>query len=173
MTHSFLHINSASHKFDNGCLLSEVGQVFLAFLNCPLMLNQIFEIYFMKTLPKHGNCLNNKRSAWKLGKNFLEILPKDEELPSVPIWSREFGATYPFEETTPHALGVDKLREYQGNYGTPLKGLDDDEVWQNLPAYAKRGARQIPTHGKSNTSTKIANSMKSTQVKSMNGFLRF
>ena len=79
--------------------------------------------------------------AWQ---NFLEILPKDEELPSVPIWSREFGATYPFEETTPHALGVDKLREYQGNYGTPLKGLDDDEVWQNLPAYAKREQDKFP-----------------------------
>lgn len=89
-------------------------------------------------LPEHQTkCLE----AWQ---NFLEIFPKDEELPSVPIWSREFGATYPFEDETPHALGVDKLREYQGNYGIPLKDLDDDEVWQNLPAYAKREQDKFP-----------------------------
>lgn len=79
--------------------------------------------------------------AWQ---NFIEIFPKDEELPSVPIWSREFGANYPFADTTPHALGVDKLREYRGNYGIPLKDLDDDEVWQNLPAYAKREQDKFP-----------------------------
>ena len=82
--------------------------------------------------------------AWQ---NFLDLFPNDEELPSVPIWSREFGATYPYEETTPDALGADKLRElkYLGNHGTPLEGLTDNQVWQNLPAYAKRGQEKFPS----------------------------
>lgn len=81
--------------------------------------------------------------AWQ---NFLDLYPNGEELPSVPIWSREFGATYPYEETTPEALGVDELREsgYLGNHGIPLAGLTDEEIWQNLPAYAKRGQDKFP-----------------------------
>ena len=77
--------------------------------------------------------------------NFLDLFPNHVKLPSVPIWSREFGATYPFKDTTPYALGVDKLREYQGCYGVPLKDLDDDDVWENLPAYAKRKQNVFPT----------------------------
>ena len=70
--------------------------------------------------------------------DFLNRLPPDAKLPSAPIWSMEFGATYPFEETTPHALGVDKLRAFRGNHGLPMKNLtDDEEVWQKLlPSYA-------------------------------------
>ena len=81
--------------------------------------------------------------AWQ---NFLELFPKDEELPSVPIWSREFGATYPFKHTTPYALGADELRKLdcKGNYGTRLKDLDDNGVWENLPAYAKREQDTFP-----------------------------
>ena len=34
---------------------------------------------------------------------FIERFPPKKELPSFPIWSMEFGATYPFEETSPWA----------------------------------------------------------------------
>ena len=82
--------------------------------------------------------------AWQ---NFLELFPDDVELPSVPIWSREFGATYPYKDTTPYAIGVDGLREKdcRGSYGIRLKVLDDDEVWENLPAYAKRKQDKFPS----------------------------
>ena len=82
-------------------------------------------------------------TAWQ---NFLELFPDDVELPSVPIWSREFGANYPCEDTTPHALGVDRLRELErlGSYGTSLKDLDNNEAWENLPAYAKREQDRFP-----------------------------
>ena len=81
-------------------------------------------------------------TAWQ---NFLELFPDDVELPSVPIWSREFGATYPFKDETPYALEADKLRKYRGNHGILLKGLNDDEVWENLPAYAKREQNKFPS----------------------------
>ena len=102
-----------------------------------------------RKLPEHQTkCLE----AWQ---NFLEIFPKNEELPSVPIWSREFGATYPFKETTPHVLGVDKLREYRGNYGAPLKDLNDAQVWQNLPTYAKREQDKFPQIGRASCRERV------------------
>ena len=77
---------------------------------------------------------------------FLDLLPEDAKLPSAPIWSMEFGATYPYEETTPYLLGVDKLREFKGNHGRILENFTDDEVWQNLPSYAgkKRPQERFP-----------------------------
>ena len=76
---------------------------------------------------------------------FIERFPKDAALPSFPIWSMEFGADYPYEETTPHALTVDELRGYKGNHGVLLKDLPDDEVMLNLPSYARRQQQQFPT----------------------------
>ena len=78
--------------------------------------------------------------------NFLELFPDNVDLPSVPIWSREFGATYPYKDTTPYVLGVSKLRESerQGSYGTLLKDLDNSKAWENLPTYAKREQDRFP-----------------------------
>ena len=75
---------------------------------------------------------------------FIERFPKDAALPSFPIWSMEFGADYPYEETTPHALEVDELRGYKGNHGVLLKDLPDDEVMLNLPSYARREQQRFP-----------------------------
>ncbi len=90
----------------------------------------------------------NKQQMECLGiwQEFLDLLPKNVKLPSAPIWSMEFGATYPYEETTPYALGIDKLREFKGNHGKPLENLTDDNVWQNLPSYAgkERPQKQFP-----------------------------
>src|SRR5713101_2195627 len=44
----------------------------------------------------------------------------DEELPSFPIWTMEFGATYPYEDLTPYALGGRRLRQFTGSHGFPL-----------------------------------------------------
>lgn len=39
--------------------------------------------------------------AWE---EFLKLMPADVEVPP-PLWATEFGATYPFEETTPIDVG--------------------------------------------------------------------
>lgn len=46
--------------------------------------------------------------------NFIDIFPKDEDLPTFPIWAMEFGATYPYETKTPHARQFRKLGCYKG-----------------------------------------------------------
>src|SRR5262249_40009595 len=48
------------------------------------------------------DCLN----VWQ---RFVEQYPKGEDLPTHPIWSMEFGATYPYENETPHAAGLRRL----------------------------------------------------------------
>lgn len=79
---------------------------------------------------------------------FLELSPPEVDLPSFPIWSMEFGATYPFEETTPYAErargGAEALGAYLGTHGKPLAGLPLDEQWKTLPSHARTAQEQFP-----------------------------
>lgn len=80
-----------------------------------------------------------------LWQEFLDRLPKDAKLPSWPIWSMEFGATYPFENTTPHSSSSRKLGATKGNFGIPLKGFSRAEKFENLPSYARTEQDEFPT----------------------------
>ncbi|MBA3963840.1 MAG: DNA (cytosine-5-)-methyltransferase [Chthoniobacterales bacterium] len=69
--------------------------------------------------------------------DFLTRFPENSELPSFPIWSMEFGATYPYEDATPFACGPRKLQNFRGSHGRPLKGLSSDELLAALPSHAR------------------------------------
>ena len=58
--------------------------------------------------------------------DFLARFPTDHKLPWFPIWSAEFGATYPYEETTPYMLGVDGVRPYLGSHGRTLSTVAEE-----------------------------------------------
>ena len=75
---------------------------------------------------------------------FIKAFPKKEELPSFPIWSMEFGATYPFEETTPYALGTRRLTKYRGSHGIPLKWFPPATRMDGLPSYARSKEEKFP-----------------------------
>jgi DNA-cytosine methyltransferase len=75
---------------------------------------------------------------------FLDAFPADESLPSFPIWSAEFGATYPFESTTPLTLGIDALRAHRGSFGIPLSDVDAAELERALPPYARSREHSFP-----------------------------
>ena len=49
----------------------------------------------------------------------------------------EFGADYPYEEEYPHLLSDKKLSTYKGNFGCSLKGMSREEMYKNLPIYAR------------------------------------
>ena len=87
---------------------------------------------------------SQQRKCLEAWQKFLQSLPKDKSLPPAPIWSMEFRANYPYEEETPYAAGLDKLHECRGNHGTPLEGLSEDEVWENLPSYARSKENKFP-----------------------------
>lgn len=96
----------------------------------------------------------NPPNARPLGPKFIEYLeswqalidalPKDENLPSFPIWAMEFGATYPFRDGSPHAIGYDNIGSFKGALGRPLKNLTGDEVKAALPAYARDEVETFP-----------------------------
>ncbi|WP_431635625.1 DNA (cytosine-5-)-methyltransferase [Dyella sp. KULCS107] len=80
---------------------------------------------------------------------FLKACPPDVDLPSFPLWSMEWGATYPYEATTPHArrklLGIDGLKGFKGSHGTKLgylRGLE--ERWAALPSHARTPEMEFP-----------------------------
>ncbi|HEX9774105.1 MAG TPA: DNA (cytosine-5-)-methyltransferase [Actinomycetota bacterium] len=80
--------------------------------------------------PQVEQCLR----VWQ---EFLHQFPKNEELPSFPIWTMEFGASYPFERTNPHRMGTYRLRPYRGSHGIRLASLAPDQRMDALPSYAR------------------------------------
>lgn len=91
-----------------------------------------------RALPKHF--LTYLR-AWQ---KFLDKFPKDEQLPSFPIWAMEFGATYPYEVQTPAATKYMGLEKHKGSFGLSLRGLSRQETKDSLPSYALGRAHKFP-----------------------------
>jgi DNA (cytosine-5)-methyltransferase 1 len=79
--------------------------------------------------------------AWQ---QLLQALPSSEPLPSWPIWAMEFGATYPYTTSTPHAHGYKNLGRYRGSLGRRLDGLAPSDVKEALPSYALESKKTFP-----------------------------
>lgn len=79
------------------------------------------------------DCLN----VWQ---EFLDLYPKEEELPSFPIWSMEFGADYPFEDDVPATLTPRQLCQYRGTHGVPLRDFEPETRMNHVPTYARESA---------------------------------
>jgi DNA (cytosine-5)-methyltransferase 1 len=79
--------------------------------------------------------------AWQ---EFLDLFPENEDLPSFPIWTAEFGASYPYEEKTPHAAGSRVLASCRGTHGTPLRHLAPADRMSGLPSYARGKRKRFP-----------------------------
>lgn len=102
---------------------------------------------------------NNPADAKKLSKQvqeclevwneFLKACPEDVELPYYPLWSMEWGATYPYETTTPHALkefsGMDGLLGFKGSHGKKIGLMKTLEGrWNGLPSHARTAENTFP-----------------------------
>lgn len=95
--------------------------------------------------PKDAKIISPQvRKCLQVWQAFIKEFPKTEELPSFPIWSMEFGATYPFEKETPHAVGTRKLTQYRGNHGIPLKSYTPEARMDGLPSYARTKEEKFP-----------------------------
>jgi DNA (cytosine-5)-methyltransferase 1 len=75
--------------------------------------------------------------------DFLRRSPENVKLPSFPIWSMEFRATYPYDdEGTPPALWKEKgpreLDRYMGSFGFGLDGLSQAGQHERLPSHSRR-----------------------------------
>ncbi len=92
--------------------------------------------------PQVTECLN----VWA---DFLKRCPADVELPSFPLWSMEWGATYPYEDDTPYARktehGMDGLKGFTGSHGRKLGYLRSlEERWTALPSHARTPQLTFP-----------------------------
>lgn len=87
--------------------------------------------------PQVLQCLN----AWQ---QFITAMPADVEFPPGPIWSMEFGATYPYEKTTPHKIGNSRLRAYKGAGGVDLIGIAAKDRMKFLPSHARTKQERFP-----------------------------
>ena len=92
--------------------------------------------------PQVAECL----AVWD---EFLRACPAEVDLPSFPLWSMEWGATYPYEKTTPHALkahfGKDGLKGFKGSHGIQLGYLKSlEERWSALPSHARTADMSFP-----------------------------
>ena len=85
----------------------------------------------------------NVRKCLDIWQEFLDLLSADEKIPH-PLWAMEFGATYPYEKTTPYKLSLKKLRKYKGSFGSALKGKRRKELYKGLPSHATRPDDKFP-----------------------------
>ena len=75
--------------------------------------------------------------------DFLRRSPAALKLPSFPIWSMEFGATYPYEDETPSGVWVRRpvwgLRQmgFKGSFGQSLECEIGEQV-RRIPSHANR-----------------------------------
>lgn len=88
-----------------------------------------------KLLPdRENNCLD----IWQ---EFLNRIPKSAKLPSFPIWSMEFGATYPFEGKAPYYFTHKELDDSLGQFGCSLHGMSKSSQLERLPKYARESQK--------------------------------
>ncbi|MFC2026410.1 DNA (cytosine-5-)-methyltransferase [Chloroflexota bacterium] len=86
----------------------------------------------------------NVKKCLAVWQEFLDRFPKSEKLPSFPIWSMEFGATYPYQEETPSSISLSELRRYHGTHGCTLKGKTKNELFALLPSHARTNEKRFP-----------------------------
>lgn len=80
---------------------------------------------------------------------FLRAFPKNEELPSFPIWSMEFKATYPYVQDSLYKVRLDDLRRSKGCFGRSLNTRYRRDIFEKVPSYA-RGEKDVFPRWKQN-----------------------
>jgi DNA (cytosine-5)-methyltransferase 1 len=82
----------------------------------------------------------NQLNVWQA---FLDNL-NSTNVPRFPIWTAEFGATYPYEGKATHKYSIKELKKYRGAFGKEIKGTTKNEILECLPPYVRRGSENFP-----------------------------
>ena len=108
-----------------------------------LKLKNNLKNYLSKNPTNVKELSKQKKIAIDTWKYFLSKIPKKNYLPN-PLWTMEFGATYSFENKTPHAMKLGDLQKLKGKYGISFKNMSKKEVFENIPNYAKVKTMKFP-----------------------------
>jgi len=85
------------------------------------------------------------QDVFNLWNSFIKSFPDDKPLPSFPIWSHEWGATYPYENYTPQAASIEELNEVRGLYGKKIKGNNKEDIIKEfIPRYSQKDPELFP-----------------------------
>ena len=79
--------------------------------------------------------------AWQ---GFLRAFPRAQRLPSFPIWSMEFGATYPYQLNSLFHSKLDTLRGKRGSFGQSLNTRFRRDILARVPSYARPQTDAFP-----------------------------
>ncbi len=104
----------------------------------------IFDV--LDTKPKDAKKISpHVTKCLEVWQDFLDRSPKSVNLPSFPIWSMEFGATYPYTKYDSFAeISLPTLRNYKGCFGTTLRTRYRDDILARLPSYARGESGVFP-----------------------------
>lgn len=70
--------------------------------------------------------------------SFVKNIEKkgDNDIPRFPVWSMEFGATYPFIEKATTRFEISKINKTKGKFGLPIKASTKQDLINFLPRYS-------------------------------------
>ncbi len=97
-----------------------------------------------KDPPKAGKLSPRVIRCLEVWQEFLGLLPDYAKLPSFPIWSMEFRATYPYDRDALSRVPLDELQRTRGCYGVSLNGKSREEILKLVPSHARYGRGAFP-----------------------------
>ncbi len=80
----------------------------------------------------------------EIWQEFLGKFPSNENLPGTPIWTMEFGATYPYDCDSLHTIDLASLQKLKGSFGQSLKNRNLEEILELVPSHARSKAGTFP-----------------------------
>ena len=88
----------------------------------------------------------DEEKIYKTWYDFVKFFPKQNKLPSFPIWSHEWGATYEFKEKTPYSTSIKELTTKYGSFGKKIYSSNKEEILKNyIPRYAQQKIEKFPS----------------------------
>lgn len=66
-----------------------------------------------------------------------QTIAHGDSIPTFPVWSMEFGATYSYEELAPAFQSYDSIKGTKGKLGVLVNGYNKEQCLAQLPIYAQ------------------------------------
>jgi DNA (cytosine-5)-methyltransferase 1 len=117
----------------------------LEYFNWPMKVPLTYTVKDYINTDQRNTIEQDRLEALNVWQEFIDALPKTQNIPGFPIWSMEFGADYPIDRPI-STLSNDELNKYKGNFGVPLSTFSYEEKLKNLPGYAvkNKGRAEYP-----------------------------